>query len=78
MSPVLEEAERAQVLERAEKVDRTVEFTVPEMEVQSWTERERSEFELHSDHLKITGRILKDRFSDLFQLDFDILPTFFI
>ncbi len=70
MSPVLEEAKRAQVLERAEKVDSTVEFNVPEMEVQSWTERERSEFELHTEHLKITGRIL--------QLDFDILPPFFI
>jgi len=57
---VLEEVKRAQVLERAEKVDRTVEFKVPEMEVQSWTERERSEFELHSEHLKITGRILKE------------------
>ena len=78
MSPVLEEAKRAQVLERAEKVDSTVEFNVPEMEVQSWTERERSEFELHTEHLKITGRILKNRFSDLLQFDFDILPRFFI
>jgi len=60
VSSVLEEVERAQVLERAEKVDSTVEFKVPEMEVQSWTERERSEFELHSEHLKITGRILKE------------------
>ena len=60
MSSVLEEAERAQVLERAEKVDSTVEFKVPEMEVQSWIETERSEFELHSEHLKITGRILKE------------------
>jgi hypothetical protein len=78
VSPVLEELERTQVLERAEKVDSTVEFNVPEMEVHSWTERERSEFELHTEHLKITGRILKNRFSDLLQLDFDILPTFFI
>ena len=57
MSSVLEEVERAQVLERTEKVDSTVEFKVPEMEVQSWTERERSEFELHSEHLKITGTV---------------------
>ena len=63
LSSVLEEVKRAQVLERAEKVDRTVEFKVPEMEVQSWTERERSEFELHSEHLKSTGRILKEKLS---------------
>ncbi len=60
---VLEEVERAQVLERAEEVDSTVDFKVPEMDVQSWRERERSEFELHSEHLKITGRILKEKTS---------------
>ena len=57
---MLEEKEQQNVLERAEKVERTVEFMVPQMEVQSWTERERSDFELHSEHLKITGSILKE------------------
>ncbi len=75
---MLEEVVRAHVLERAEKVESTVEFNVQEMEVQSWTERDRSEFELHSEHIKITGRVLKDRFSALLQLDFEILPTFII
>ncbi len=75
---MLEEAERAHVLERAEKVDSTVEFKVPEMEVQSWTERERSEFELHSEHLKISGSVLKDRFSALLQLHLEILPKPFL
>ena len=70
MSSVLEEVERAQVLERAEKLGRTIGFKVREREVHSWTERERSEFELHNEHLKLTGRVLKDCLSAPSNLDF--------
>ncbi len=59
---IVEILEHLNVLERAEKVERTVEQKVPAMEFEC-SERERGETLLTAEHLKITGIHFPDHFS---------------
>ncbi len=58
----MEILEHLNVIERAEKLERTVEHKVPAMEFEC-SERERGETLLTAEHLKITGIYFPDHFS---------------